>query len=192
MNTDLNPEQQAFFDHQLRYGPAQELVQRREALRASLLDGSIGYNRKAALLAIGKITERISPTPESGDEAGFIQVAQRLRNGGDECAAERLLESAGMDMEELNPIDSGSALAERISKAQAEFRIERDKAINKLQVERKWSKRRATNHFFGRDQLNMALHPDAPQPEQRPDSLADALRKQTNRNHALPVDRPIG
>jgi len=192
----LAPEQRAFYAHQLRDGSDHELVGRRAKLQMGLANRTHYGNHRAAIFAVAELNRLIDPPP-SPDEVQeqtdnqFIQTAQRLRDTGDEASAERVMKTGGLDILELAPRRSNPEVDTRAKKALTEFRIKRDQAITKLQLDRGFNKTEATEFFFGRGRYKPAENPLAPLKHQSPVSMADELRKQCNRNHSFPVDRPL-
>lgn len=102
----LNTEQKAFFQHVTRPGSSHELIERQKELRSSMLDNSVGYNHKAAKLALVALGEKTAPAQVDEVEqhqSALIKVAQRVRNEGDDLEAARLLERVGLDLSALRP-----------------------------------------------------------------------------------------
>ena len=192
----LTPEAKAFYAHQLRGGSDHELVERRAALQTGLVNRTLYGNHRAAVFAVADLNRMIDPPPDPDEvqekmDDGFIQTAQRLRDAGDDAGARLVMESGGLDISDLAPRRANADIEKREEKARKEFQIRRDAAINKLQIERDWSKREATDFFHGKGKYQPPENPLAPLKHQAPVSLADELKRQCNRNHSFPVDRPI-
>jgi hypothetical protein len=167
----------AFYDGQVRPGDAYELLQRKQALTQGLIDNdpAITSNRNAAVLAIHRLGERISPpeTPADAnarDRKNVAEIAQRYRNNWDDQTADEVLARAGMTLDDLSPRPSNPEAAQRDSERRSEYFSERTKAIAALRLSRGLSKSAATVEF---------------------DSESDSvLRKNTNQKFRFRLDRP--
>jgi hypothetical protein len=180
----LTPEQRAFYDHHVRSGSDFELIERRDTLRTALSKGhSLGDNRSAGLMALNELHDRINPQPTEADQefqanTQVVNVAQRYFNQGNGHEAERILNSAGLTMDYLEPRPVNEDLDQRESECRVEYLDKRDKAISNLMLTRSFTKREATKLFDGGNAL-------------RGTSLDTELRRHTNRTYRFEADRPI-
>jgi hypothetical protein len=180
----LTPEQRAFYDHNVRHGSDYELIERRDALRTALSKGhSLGDNRSAGLMALNELHDRINPQPTQADQefqadTQLVNVAQRYFNQGNAHEAERILNSAGLTMDYLDPRPQDDDLDQRESECRVEYVKKRDQAISALCLKRGITKREATKLFDGGNAL-------------RGTSLDTELRRHTNRTYRFEADRPI-
>ena len=192
---ELNPEQKAFLEHQVRTGTAHEFVIRRQALRDSLIDNSVGHNRPAALRAIGQLTGMIDPpeTDEAKQEkvtANFIAQAQKLSNAGNTHQAKELLAKVGLELDVLTRVQN-IGVPQRSEEAKAEYKHRRTAEIEKLMTFRGLDKRRATLLFEGKPDTTGMPELSKQFAKGNPISGDSVLRSEINRKFEFDMNRPI-
>ena len=194
---EFDATQQAFFDHHRTAATTFEAVQKRDILRNQLVSGEVARNRNPAIKAIAELSKIIEPpvteaAKQQKVQGNIIKQAQRLRDGGDELAAERTLKSAGIPLEALAPRAPNSLLDTREAAAKTEYEGKRAQAIAQIRLDRGLSRQAAVAVFDGKEAHPMPNAPEgAPMPRNFPVSMDSELRKQVNRNHSFDIDHVI-
>jgi len=189
--------QQAFYEHHTLECTAHEAVLRRDELRTQLFQNTVGRNRNAAIAAITHLNARISPA-KSAEQlhneaiATIVSQAQRLRDGGDDRSAQRILKSAKLTLDDLTDRSPNLVLEQREEAAYSEYSASRTQSIGRLQADLGLTLQAATAVFEGREANPIPRsHPDAPEPRRFNVSMDAELRKQVNRKNAFEPDRQM-
>jgi hypothetical protein len=191
---EMTVEQKAFVEHHTQAKDKFEAIQKRDALRSQLMDGSIGRNRKVAMQAIMILQERIDPAPTEAQllekvNDNMVALAQRQANQGDIHLARQTLERIGLDLDVLTD-GRPPELVQREERAKSQYLGERELGIARVMTDRGINKQQATRFFDGKAE---PLHnmPKESMLTGSPVSLDSELRKTVNRNNSFNVDHLI-